>query len=139
MSPFPRRIGVGFDGSEPARRALERVADVAGDEATVFLVTVAQPLYPDPPAGEPVDPCEAAKRDRMLAQGKDLLAQRGVAARTRPALGDPAQTILEVAREANSDLVVVGNRGRGRVARIALGSVSSTVVHQADRAVLVVR
>jgi nucleotide-binding universal stress UspA family protein len=55
------------------------------------------------------------------------------------AMGDAAQTILEVAREANSDLVVVGNRGRGRVARIALGSVSSTVVQQADRAVLVVR
>jgi nucleotide-binding universal stress UspA family protein len=138
MSSFPERIVVGFDASEPARRALERVAHLAGDAATVVLVTAAQPLYSDPRAGWPVDPREAAERDRTLSEGKDLLAQRGVAARTIPAVGDPAEAILEAARGADSDLVVVGSRGQGFVARLALGSVSSKVVQRADRAVLVV-
>ncbi len=139
MNSFPQRIVVGFDGSDQARRALERVAEVVGDAATVVLVTAAQPLYSNPRAGEPVDPSEVAERERILAEGKELLAQRGIAAKTVSAVGDPADAILEASREADCDLIVVGSRGRNLVARLALGSVSTKVVQQADRAVLVVR
>lgn len=97
------------------------------------------PLYSDPRAGQPVDPSEAEDRDRILSTGKELLTHRGIGASTIPAVGDAAKAILEAARQADSDLVVVGGRGRGRLARLALGSVSTKVVQQADRPVLVVR
>ena len=139
VSPFSETVVVGFDGSDPARRALERVADLLRDAATVVLVTVAEPLYADPRAGAPVDPREADERDQTLSEGKALLAARGIAAQTLPAVGDPAKTILEAARKADADLIVVGNRGRGLVARTLLGSVSSKVAQDADRSVLIVR
>jgi nucleotide-binding universal stress UspA family protein len=62
----------------------------------------------------------------------------------RPAIvagpnGDPREALLEVARSENADLIVVGSRGLGAVAGALLGSVSSKVVHHADRPVLVAR
>ena len=129
---------VGYDGSESAKQALERVADVAREGATVVVVTAAEPLYSEPWTGQ-VDPRETEQRDLMLLDGQEFLEQRGIAASTIPAAGDPAEAILETARDVEADLVVVGKRGRGLVARLALGSVSAKVVQQAERAVLVAR
>jgi nucleotide-binding universal stress UspA family protein len=53
--------------------------------------------------------------------------------------GDPAEAVLDAARARESDLMVVGSRGRGGVAGTFLGSVSTEIVHRADRPVLVTR
>jgi nucleotide-binding universal stress UspA family protein len=60
-----------------------------------------------------------------------------VEAETELLEGDPATRILELARERDVDLIVVGSRGLGTIASTLLGSVSSRVVHRADRPVLV--
>jgi nucleotide-binding universal stress UspA family protein len=137
VSAFPRKIVVGYDDSEASRHALERVADVA-DEGATALVTAAEPLFSEPWAGQ-VDPREAERRDQALSNGREFLAKRGIEAITIPAVGDPAEAILEAAREADADLVVVGHRGRGFVARLTLGSVSTKVVQRAERTVLIAR
>ena len=49
----------------------------------------------------------------------------------------PSSTLIDLSRQA--ELVVVGNRGRGTLARSLLGSVSSNVVRHAHCAVAVVR
>lgn len=54
-------------------------------------------------------------------------------------LGHPAEEIVAAAGEADVDLVVVGARGLGPVKRLALGSVSERVLHQAPCSVLVVK
>jgi nucleotide-binding universal stress UspA family protein len=41
--------------------------------------------------------------------------------------GDPAETIIETARRENADAIVMGRRGRGRLAGLLLGSVSQKV------------
>jgi nucleotide-binding universal stress UspA family protein len=53
--------------------------------------------------------------------------------------GSPGEAIVEVARNEQVDLVVVGSHGRGAVGRFLVGSVSEHVVRHAPCPVLVVR
>jgi|tagenome__1003787_1003787.scaffolds.fasta_scaffold16938314_1 hypothetical protein len=45
--------------------------------------------------------------------------------------GDPAEPVLEVARAASGDLVIIGRRGEDFVAWTLLGSVATRVVEPA--------
>jgi nucleotide-binding universal stress UspA family protein len=53
--------------------------------------------------------------------------------------GSAGEAIVEVARNEQVDLVVVGSHGRGAVGRFLVGSVSEHVVRHAPCPVLVVR
>jgi nucleotide-binding universal stress UspA family protein len=50
--------------------------------------------------------------------------------------GDPAETILGVARDEGADLIVLGTNGRGALGRLLLGSVANQVVRRAPCPVL---
>ena len=52
--------------------------------------------------------------------------------------GSPARTILEVAKEENVDLIVMGSSGKSGFDRFIMGSVADKVVNSAKCAVLVV-
>jgi nucleotide-binding universal stress UspA family protein len=52
---------------------------------------------------------------------------------------DTARAIIEYAREAHVDIIVVGTHGRGPVSHLFMGSVAEHVVRQAPCPVLVVR
>ena len=62
-----------------------------------------------------------------------------VRAHTRVEVGDPAETVLDIAEEEESDLIVMGSRGFGTFRRLLMGSVSSQVLAQAHCPVLVVK
>jgi len=53
--------------------------------------------------------------------------------------GEPGPAIVEAAEAEGADLVIVGTRGRNRVERFVLGSVSDHVVRHAPCPVLIVR
>lgn len=53
--------------------------------------------------------------------------------------GPPAEALASAAETGDVDLVVVGSRGRGVLARTLLGSVSDRLAHVCHRPVLVVR
>lgn len=136
-----RKIVVAYDGSEHARRALERAAVLAREGASVTVIAVAD-AEPVPAARGPATApvlMVAAERQRALEEAKALLAERGVEAGTVEAFGDAGHAIAEEAKRQGADLVVVGTRGRNVVERLLLGSVSTKVVHEAPCDVLVVR
>jgi len=81
------------------------------------------------------DPAELLAGAKATVAGRASLPDVVVVARE----GDPAEELLEVARAASADLVIVGRRGRDFVARTLLGSVAARVVAQAPCDVLVVR
>ncbi len=54
-------------------------------------------------------------------------------------IGSPAQVILDSAQTVLADLVVVGARGRSRVAEAVLGSVSHRVLSHTSRPTLIVK
>jgi nucleotide-binding universal stress UspA family protein len=62
----------------------------------------------------------------------------GVQVQIRVQEGAPADVLLAVAGEVDSDLVVVGTRGLRGAARLVLGSVSQTVVSRSSRPVAIV-
>jgi nucleotide-binding universal stress UspA family protein len=76
---------------------------------------------------------------RLLAELRPLATAKGVKAHFEVAVGHPAEQIIFDADRHGVDLIVVGDRGRSKFARLLLGSVSKQVVQYADRAVLVVR
>ena len=117
-----RRIVVGYDGSDAARRALDAAADLAGYGSTLSVVTVQ--------TGEVDGWISGDARARLL--------QRHVEARYHETTGEPAERLVEKATELGADLLVVGRRSRSPL-RALLGSVSSRVVRRAACDVLVVR
>jgi nucleotide-binding universal stress UspA family protein len=134
-----RTIVVGYDGSEAAKRALERAAELV--EGGRLTVVAGVPLTPHSGRGPgpTVDPAEKSERERDLDEAAAFAAEKGVEARTVFGHGDPAEAIVAEARDLGADLVVVGTRGRNVVSRAILGSVSTRVVHDAPCDVLVVR
>jgi nucleotide-binding universal stress UspA family protein len=46
--------------------------------------------------------------------------------------GDPAEEIINFAREKGVDMIMIGSRGLGQIKGMFLGSVSSKVCHVAD-------
>lgn len=79
----------------------------------------------------------AAQYDRIKAVA-DALEAEDVAYEIRGDVGDPADTILAVAREVDADAVAVGRRDRSSVGQALFGSVSEDVIDGADRPVVVV-
>jgi nucleotide-binding universal stress UspA family protein len=137
-------VVVGTDGSPNAEAAVREAAKVAkADGAVVHVVTA----YPDIPTyGETIS--SSAKRDRIdlrevaegvLTRTAGELESQGVQVETDAHEGDPAKVILDVAREQDADLIVVGARGLTGLRRFLLGSVSSKLAHHADCSLLIVR
>jgi nucleotide-binding universal stress UspA family protein len=131
-------VVVAYDGSEPARRALDRTAEIVRDSTVVTVVSVV-PQRVTSLGPEPLDPASVDEHAAQLAEARAHLATRGVTARGVEGYGDPARVILEQAKEARADLVVVGSNDKSLVQRILQGSVSTELVHRADCDVLVVR
>ena len=134
-----RRILLCYDGSAEARRALERVGEIASAvPSQVTVVSVAEPIYPHPRYAGYADPAEEHAHRRLLEEAAEDLRGQGVDATTLEAVGDPAAALLDAARDG-ADLVVVGSRHRGVIKRLLFGSVSAEVVVEAPCDVLVVR
>lgn len=53
--------------------------------------------------------------------------------------GSPVEQILGLAKTKKFDLMVVGARGKGRLAELFLGSVSNAILHKSPIPVLVVK
>jgi nucleotide-binding universal stress UspA family protein len=132
------RIVVGYDGSEPAQRALDRAAELAGYGTTVTVVSVAPSVYTQ--GLQPVaDPDDTERARTLLAEARERLVLRQVHVSTRDAIGEPAAMIVETADELGADLIVVGTRNGNALERLVLGSTSTKVLHHAHCDVLVVR
>lgn len=118
-----RNVVVAYDGSEGADAALARAAEIAGaGGAALSLVRATSD--------------EAGAR-RSLEEAIGSL-DPSLEASPWVVGTPPAEAILAVARDIHADLIVTGSRGRGRVERALLGSVSSELVHQAPCDALVV-
>ena len=132
------RILIAYDGSDASQRALERVTTFMKD-ADVAIVTVARPIYRDPPYTGYADPKDEDEQRRVLLAARDALARAGIAATGFAPVGDPADEILAAAKAFDAELIVIGARALGTVGRLVLGSVSTKVMHESDSDILIVK
>jgi nucleotide-binding universal stress UspA family protein len=100
------------------------------------------------PSVRPPWPVEAVAaeqlEERALQSARDFLEETAARLRSlgyetkgRAVLGTPVESILEEARKLQSDLILIGSRGRKGMTRFVLGSVSHAVLHHMPCAVLV--
>jgi nucleotide-binding universal stress UspA family protein len=127
----------GSQGAEAAVAAGARVARTLGTRAVLVYVRPSLGPLGDPYYQEKLSEQMAHART-ALDRAQELLAQEGVDAEEEILEGSPADRVVELARARNAPLIVVGSRGLGAVAGALLGSVSSAIIHRADRPVLVV-
>jgi nucleotide-binding universal stress UspA family protein len=137
-----RKILVGYDGSDPARKAFELGLDLARKYgAELHLLAVARP----PEFGGEVETEAVVENSRQHYD--DLLQALTPALAFSPelqtffevAIGHPAEQIVLYAEKHAVDHIVVGHRGHSLFERWLLGSVARQVVAYAPCAVTVVR
>ncbi|HEX6584619.1 MAG TPA: universal stress protein [Thermoleophilaceae bacterium] len=128
---------VGYDGSETARAALAYAAQRVGPGGRVVVAHIVAPptafidtQYYDESLRRAREHGEASMRDV-----EDLLG--GVTAELQVAEGPPGRTLVELAREAGADEIVVGSRGFGSGRAMMLGSVAHALLHETDRPVVI--
>ncbi len=76
--------------------------------------------------------------------GEDILSKAKKIAGSVPVTdlldhGDPAGRIIEIAKERNVDLIIMGSRGLSGIRRLFTGSISDKVTNQAGCPVMIVR
>ena len=129
-------VMVAYDGSEPARRALDHAAGSVGRGGKVIVVNVVS-VQSVSSRLETVSENQRATQEQLLLEAERLLARHGVAAELVRAAGDPATEVLAAAESTGADVIVVGRHRRsGR--HVIHGSFSGTLVRKATCDVLVV-
>jgi nucleotide-binding universal stress UspA family protein len=145
MSAHKLGIVVGVDGSPAAKVAVYWAArEAAMRNISLTLVTVVNPILPTWEHA-PV-PAEFERWQKEQARGfiddavktvdQNTPDGRAVKINTEVVFSSNVATLVELSKEA--DMIVVGCRGRGTVARVLLGSVSTGLVHHAHCPVAVV-
>lgn len=137
----PHRVVVGVDDTEPAAAALRwavRRALRDGAQVVPVRVRTEAKVADQAPEGLPdLARLEASELVHLTRQAREVAGSATVDVAPEIRVGDVGRKLLDVAQPG--DLVVVGSRGRGRLAGWLLGSTSAFLVHRSPVPVVVVR
>jgi len=134
------RILLAVDGSEHSDRAVLVAGDLSrryGGEVIVLRVREHEVTWG---ADIDIETADEARTlvDRVVRELKDAGTNvRGEVVRVP--LGQTPRAILDMVREEDAGLIVMGTRGLSDWGRLLMGSVAHKVVHLAEVPVLVVR
>ena len=142
-----RKVLIAYDGSEPAKRALQYVIDLSSVLARrldVHVVNVQNGpvIYGDYLTGSMVEQINEgllAAAGRSLDEAGKLLAAANINFETHPAIGNVAEQIESAVRQLSCDTVVMGTRGLGSIGGLLLGSVANRVIHDVSVPVLLIK
>lgn len=134
--PF-RTIAVGYDGTPEAKLALARAEGLArASSGTIRVLTVAAPPVVIPGAVGYTPVPAPAEPDKIVNEALRSIDPK-LAAEGQRLDGSPASALVAACDE-RVDLLVLGSRGYGPVARVLLGSVSRSAAQSAPCPVWVV-
>jgi nucleotide-binding universal stress UspA family protein/GNAT superfamily N-acetyltransferase len=145
--PSRAPVVVGTDGSAAATGAVRAAAELARVlDAPLHLVTAFRTLSwrrltLEPGAeAQPLDWTGRGEADaRAVLERATEAVGESVEPRQHAVRGDPSEVLLDVARDLEAQLLVVGDSGASGLARFPLGTVPHRVSHHAPCNVLIVR
>jgi nucleotide-binding universal stress UspA family protein len=136
-----KRILIATDGSAGGREAVGQGLELAATThagATIVYVRKPSPDFVGDAYYERALRGALAEARQVVDDAVARATDLDIDAEGEIMEGDAAEAIVALARSRDVDLIVVGSRALGPIAGTLLGSVSQSVVHEADRPVLVV-
>ena len=131
-----RKILVPVDFSQQSRAALEYAAALAkGSDAQLLIVHVVDLSVQNIEGLDPLNAMEGL--DAVLHDVKPTNSV--IPCSHRLLEGEPVQAILNVAKEEDVEMIVMGTHGRSGINRMLMGSVAEAVVRKATCPVLTLR
>jgi nucleotide-binding universal stress UspA family protein len=137
-----RKILVANDGSDQAFHALSLVLDMAKESgAELHMVSVEEiPYLPATIEEVREESGSAARRfQNVLSRSRAMAEERYVQLKTHVLVGHPVRDIVNLSRDLEADLLVVGARGHSALYERMIGSRADRIVHLAPCPVLVVK
>jgi nucleotide-binding universal stress UspA family protein len=135
-----QRILLAYDGSADGREALAQAKNLASaSRATVRLLAIID-LSENMLIVEGMSFISDNERfvlQSVLDAGVKRLQSAGCTATNDLKYGNPAEQIVLSAREMNADLIVIGHRDQGTLARWLNGSVGASILRHPPCSVLV--
>lgn len=132
-----RRVMCGVDPSPESREAVRQVQALQGDRGVLTIISVLDTALAAQAGWTGASSTSSLKDDAELALGTAELEAPG--ATSRLIEGRPDQVLVAEARKSSATLLAVGTHGISRPIGIALGSVTTVVLHEAPCSVLVAR
>ena len=136
-----QKVLLAYDGSIEGRRALRegaKLAQLCGAEVFLLAVVENAPALATLEGGVGISMDEQISAYKaILAEGVERLRAVGFSPTARLGMGAPAQQIAAVAEEIGANLVVVGHRPTGPLARWWFGSVGSYLTDHLRCSVLI--
>lgn len=142
------KILVGVDGSESSINAADYAAELAEEKGSELILISIAPEVPILAGSRSVSERVPELQSELERERKTMLENQKVRLNekfpelkitTMVGTGSPSRNIVELSRNENVDLIIVGNRGRSGVATWMLGSVSRDIVESCTVPVLVVK
>ena len=138
-----QKILLAFDGSAGAHKALEAALELAQlHQGKIWALAVEENLpHVIATVGEFQDIKEQAneKFRKLLEAARTRAGEAGIELKSLLRGGHPAQTIVEVAKEGEFDVILVGHSGLSGVWASFLGTTAEKVSRHAPCSVLIVR
>jgi nucleotide-binding universal stress UspA family protein len=135
------KILVATDGSDSAAAAVEHAADLArlAGSKEVVVIHVCPACTPE------LDP-DSKNREtatKIVNEAAEAVASEGIKVRTVLEMDYPheevGEALLEIIKNENADLLILGSRGLSEFKGILLGSVSHKVIQHAECPILIIK
>ena len=141
MSSWPTMILLATDGSSEAELAATTAADLAKGTGSELHVVHGGELLPTVLAQTELEPAQLERQARELLDEQVRRVQEagGTVKEAHLRLGRADEEIVDLAQGMGAGMIVMGSRGRGRIRRALMGSVSDSVVRHAPCPVTIVR
>lgn len=132
-------IVVGYDGSDSGKAALARALELAqglGDGVVVVFGYSPPGIW----GGEIAEHEEAIEEfgEKLMGEARQLVQAGGVEIAYELVPKRGAEAVLDIARQRDARMIVVGSSGETPLKGAVLGSTPYKLLHQSERPVLVV-